>query len=55
MPKTVKEIRDYAFDGCTSLKNVWYGGTATDKSKITIAENNTPIKNATWHYSETEQ
>ena len=51
----VTSIGSYAFSGCSSLTSVYYKGTASDWSKISIGSSNTNLKNATrYYYSETE-
>ncbi|MBQ7291375.1 MAG: leucine-rich repeat domain-containing protein, partial [Clostridia bacterium] len=50
----VTSIGDYAFKDCTSLKNVYYYGTESEWSGITIGSYNTHLTNATrYYYSET--
>ena len=44
-------IGDGAFNGCSKLANVYYGGTKSDREKITIGEKNTKLINAKWQYS----
>ena len=39
-----------AFDGCKSLTDVYYIGTASDWAKITIGDSNEPLTRATLHY-----
>lgn len=48
LPKSVTSILDLAFYGCTSLKDVYYEGTAADAAKIIIFCD--VIRNADWHY-----
>ena len=43
---SVKEIADGAFSGCTSLQTVYFHGTKAEWDKITVGENNEPLKNA---------
>ena len=44
-----------AFDGCDSLKDVYYEGTESEWENITIVDENEPLENATiYYYSETE-
>ena len=50
IPETVKAIKDTAFKNCVSLKDVYYYGTAEDWKKITISQENEPLKKATFHY-----
>lgn len=53
--KPVTSIGNYAFDGCSGLKTVFYQGSAEQWSKISIDSYNGYLKNATrYYYSETE-
>ena len=49
IPDGVTRIGDSAFSGCSSLTDVYYGGTETDWAKITIANGNQDLLNATLH------
>ena len=49
LPATVTSIGNYAFGWCDSLTDVYYGGTKTDWAKITIADGNEDLLNATLH------
>ena len=49
IPKSVTNIEEYAFGWCKSLADVYYGGTETDWAKITIANGNQDLLNATLH------
>ena len=52
IPKSVVTIGDWVFDFCDGLKDVFYTGSQTDKSKIEIDEVcNETLMNATWHYN----
>lgn len=47
LPKSVKEVKDYAFEGSDNLEKVTYEGTKKEYGKITIGhEGNEPLKNA---------
>ena len=46
IPATVTAVSDYAFDGCTGLKNVYYAGTEEQWLDITIGTNNAPLGTA---------
>ena len=50
IPVGIVRIGDAAFKDCIALVDVWYAGSAADKSAMTIGENNTPLANATWHF-----
>jgi len=50
IPKSVTSIKD-AFTGCTGIKEINYGGTATDWSKIDFGSGRNPFKNATIRYN----
>lgn len=50
--KNIKTVSANAFTGSTKLTDVWYEGTASDKTGITITSTgNTTFTGATWHYS----
>ncbi len=48
---SVKSIGVGAFKSCTQITDVYYTGTAEEWAKISIGENNEPLKNATVHYN----
>ena len=50
IPGSIKAIAYAAFQGCESLTDVWYNGTQKQWNAISIAGDNTPLKNATVHY-----
>lgn len=55
IPESVTAIKDGVFNGCTSLTDVYYGGTEAQWNKITIGSNNDPVTanaNLTIHYDE---
>ena len=55
IPDSVTSIGAYAFYGCSSLTSVYYKGTASEWSKISIGSYNTNLTNATrYYYSETK-
>ena len=52
---SVTSIGDYAFYGCSKLNIVYYTGTKTEWSSITVNSSNYSLTNATrYYYSETE-
>lgn len=51
IPKTVTTIARYAFEDCTSLKDVYYEGSPEDWAKISIDSGNSCLTNATIHYN----
>ena len=55
IPDSVTSIGDWAFYNCGSLTRVYYKGTASEWSGISIGSYNTSLTNATrYYYSETE-
>ena len=48
----VTKIGYYAFYGCYNLRDVCYSGTKEEWGKITIEEENTPLLDATFHFSD---
>ena len=50
IPDSVTSIGEGAFYSCTSLKTVYYKGTAADWGKISINSNNTYLTDAKWYY-----
>ncbi len=51
IPEGVTSIGSDAFSGCFSLTDVYYTGTEEQWKAITIGSYNTPLTNATIHYS----
>lgn len=49
MPASVTYIDSHAFNDCTSLTDVYYGGTKAQWAQISILEYNEPLKQATLH------
>ena len=54
IPDTVTSIGMQAFYGCYDFSYVFYRGSETEWSNITIGENNTPLLNASVYYNFTE-
>ncbi len=48
---SVTQIDEYAFYDCDRLTDVWYAGSKEDYKNIVIADNNHPLKEATWHFN----
>ena len=51
IPDSVTSVGNSAFDYSSTLTDVYYKGTADEKSKISIGYNNSNLTNATWHYN----
>ena len=51
-PCTLEEIGRRAFNGCTSLTDVYYDGTEEEWNNISISTGNDPIENAAKHFNE---
>ena len=49
IPRSVTDIGGYAFSSCRSLADVYYGGTETDWTKITIGNGNGNLTSTTLH------
>lgn len=50
IPYSMVYLLDSAFDGCTSLKDVYYDGDEVEWSAFQISEGNEPLLNANRHY-----
>ena len=50
LPVTVTEIGMYAFEGCTALDTVYYGGSEADRAAMTVWSENDALRNAAWQY-----
>ncbi|MCC8090656.1 MAG: dockerin type I domain-containing protein, partial [Oscillospiraceae bacterium] len=53
IPDSVTSIGISAFSGCTSLTDVYYGGSEAEWNAITIDSRNDPLLSATIHYNST--
>ena len=51
IPSSVTSIGYYAFEGCTGLKTVYYGGTETEWSSISIGSGNSCLTSAKIYYN----
>ena len=51
LPEGLTGIGQNAFEGCISLKDVYYEGTETEKENTNIARGNELLVNAVWHYA----
>ncbi len=45
----IQYVSAYAFNGCSTLKDVYFDGTETDRGRISFAEGNDSLEQATWH------
>ena len=52
--KSIENIGVNAFDGCTSLSNVYYGGDENDWNTVKISEGNTALTEAEKLYNNTD-
>ena len=55
IPVSVTTISDGAFQYCDALADVYYGGSAEDWTKVSIASGNDSVSNATIHYNSQPQ
>ena len=53
IPNSVTSIGNNAFRWCSNLADVYFGGTEEQWKKISIADGNDPLLNATIHYNAT--
>lgn len=53
IPSSVTYIGMFVFDGCTSLKDVYYGGSEAQWNAISMIEDNVALKSATIHFNST--
>jgi hypothetical protein len=49
LPRSLKNIGKFAFFNTSALKNVYYRGTAAQKSKISIGQYNDALTGTKWH------
>ncbi len=54
LPNSVTFIGSRAFDSCSNLTDVYYGGSQDQWGNIAVATYNTPLTNATIHYTDPE-
>ncbi len=54
VPTSVTSIGRHAFNSCSSLTDVYYGGTQVQWNAISIGSNNGSLLNATIHYAQSE-
>ena len=52
IPNSVTTIRDFAFEYCTSLTDVYYGGTEEQWNEIFVGCSNDALLNANIHFAE---
>ena len=50
IPDSVTSIGEWAFSGCSKLTDVYFDGTEEQWKKISVADKNDPLLNATIHY-----
>ena len=55
VPKSVKTFEEAALKGCSGLKDVYYGGTASRWGTLSVAENNDALATAEMHFAEIEK
>lgn len=53
-PNTIEEIGRRAFNGCTSLTDVYYDGTEEEWNNVSISTGNDPIENAAKHFNQSD-
>lgn len=51
IPISVTEIGDSAFNYCTSLTEIYYGGTENNWTQVRIGDGNNPVLKANIHYA----
>jgi len=50
LPESLERIGNSAFEGCNCITDVYYAGSETTWSRVTVGENNLTLKVATFHY-----
>ncbi|MBR4940722.1 MAG: leucine-rich repeat domain-containing protein, partial [Clostridia bacterium] len=52
IPESVKLISSRAFNDCTLLTDVYFGGTEAQWAEVAVRKGNDPLLNATVHFAE---
>ncbi|MBQ8448668.1 MAG: leucine-rich repeat protein [Clostridia bacterium] len=55
IPSSVTSIGNRSFYGCHNIKDIYYGGTQAQWKKISVGEENEPLKKATVHFEGDEK
>lgn len=50
IPRTIDAINECAFEGCTSLSDIYYLGTEDEWKNVTVEDGNDALLSATMHY-----
>lgn len=53
IPASLKTVNNYAFHGCSALTDIYFTGTESQWSGISVGTNNSPMTSATKHYNST--
>jgi len=51
LPRNVKRIGAGAFEFCDAITDVWYGGNATDRARLSWDGGSESLMDAVWHYN----